>query len=52
MKKILQISILLLTPVLSPAQVINKKTLSLEGAKKVIAAAVAGQKGSTRRAVS
>ena len=44
MKKILQISILLLTPVLSPAQVINKKTLSLEGAKKVIAAAVAEAK--------
>src|SRR5256886_9988026 len=44
MKKILLIPILLMWPVLSPAQVMDKKTLSLEGAKKVIAAAVAEAK--------
>src|SRR5438132_11057429 len=43
MKKILLIPILM-WPVLSPAQVMDKKTLSLEGAKKVIAAAVAEAK--------
>jgi len=44
MKKILLISSLLMWPVLCPAQVMDKKTLCLEGAKKVIAAAVAESK--------
>src|SRR6266704_872347 len=44
MKKILLIPILLMWPVLSPAQVMDKKGLTLDGAKKVIAAAVAEAK--------